>query len=64
MAGTEHRQRILGDSGESSPSEWRWGGPGNPEPHVLLMLYAGDEGTLSALRERTAVSAALAPASS
>lgn len=50
VAGTEHRQRILGDTGESSPDKWRWGGPRNPEPHVLLMLYGRDEATLSALR--------------
>ena len=49
MAGTPHRQRILGDSDESSPDNWRWGGPGTPEPHVLLMLYARDEIALSEL---------------
>jgi Dyp-type peroxidase family len=49
MAGTEHRQRILGDLGESGPDTWRWGGPRNPEPHVLLMLYGREEDTLSAL---------------
>jgi len=49
VAGTEHRQRILGDTGESSPDKWRWGGPRNAEPHVLLMLYGRDEATLSVL---------------
>ena len=49
MAGTPHRQRILGDDGDSSPGKWLWGGPGNPETHVLLMLYAGDAHALSVL---------------
>jgi Dyp-type peroxidase family len=49
MAGTAHRQRILGDHGESGPDTWRWGGPRNPEPHVLLMLYGRDDDALSAL---------------
>lgn len=49
VAGTAHRQRILGDSGDSSPERWRWGGPRNPQPHVLLMLYARDGRALSAL---------------
>jgi Dyp-type peroxidase family len=37
---TPHRQRILGDRGESAPGRWIWGGPGGPEPHVLLLSYA------------------------
>jgi len=49
MAGTEHRRRILGDVDESAPDSWRWGGPRNAEPHMLLMLYGRDEGALSAL---------------
>ncbi len=49
MTGTEHRRRTLGDVGESSPERWSWGGPGNPEPHVLLMLYARDAAILDAL---------------
>ena len=49
MTGTEHRQRILGDVGDSSPGRWQWGGPNNPEPHILLMLYGKDEGVLAAL---------------
>jgi Dyp-type peroxidase family len=49
MAGTEHRRRILGDCGDSSPERWRWGGPNNPEPHVLLMLFGKDDAGLAAL---------------
>ena len=43
---TEHRSRVLGDTGASAPSGWRWGGPANPEIHVLLMLFAADEDEL------------------
>jgi Dyp-type peroxidase family len=48
MTGSEHRRRILGDHGESSPADWRWGGPGNGVD-VLLMLYGKDEATVRAL---------------
>lgn len=40
MAGSKHRQRILGDLKESDPEHWQWGGPHNPPVHILLMLYA------------------------
>lgn len=50
---SEHRGRILGDTGASAPSTWIWGGPGAPdEPgsaaqiHVLLLLFARDERTM------------------
>jgi Dyp-type peroxidase family len=49
ISGSEHRQRILGDVGESSPDRWRWGGTRNPEPHMLLLLYGKDDGVLDAL---------------
>ena len=64
MAATPHRQRILGDAGESSPDRWRWGGPGTPQPHVLLMLYARTEIALSELlieQQSRFVSAGLTP---
>jgi len=35
-----HRSRFLGDTGESSPKRWEWGGPSTPPVHVLLMLFA------------------------
>ncbi len=42
---TDHRQRILGDHGESDPDEWAWGGPKTAAIHGALLLYAanGDE---------------------
>ena len=36
-------------SAELPPDKWRWGGARNPEPHVLLMLYARNEIALSEL---------------
>jgi Dyp-type peroxidase family len=39
---TEHRRRALGDHAENAPDHWAWGGPGNEEIHLLLMLYAQD----------------------
>jgi Dyp-type peroxidase family len=51
ITGTEHRQRILGDQGESAPEFWRWGGPTPPPVHILLMLYAIDEATLNSFYE-------------
>ena len=49
MSGSEHRQRILGDVGDSSPDRWQWGGPNTPEPHILFMLYGKDDGVLASL---------------
>ena len=59
MTASEHRQRILGDVGDSSPDRWQWGGPGSPEPHILLMLYGRDESVLATLeREQVAACSA------
>jgi Dyp-type peroxidase family len=43
---TPHRRRILGDTGDSAPERWAWGGPTTPSPDVLLLLFARDEATL------------------
>jgi Dyp-type peroxidase family len=40
---TPHRQRILADYDSSDPQKWRWGGPNNTEPHILLMVFGSDE---------------------
>lgn len=45
---TPHRQRVLGDEGESDPRTWRWGGPTNQAVHILLSLYAVDDNVLAA----------------
>ncbi|MEO8538654.1 MAG: peroxidase [bacterium] len=53
---TPHRQRVLGDLDGNAPESWRWGGPANPVPHALLMLYTANEvqmaGALDAATER------------
>ncbi|MFB6249939.1 MAG: hypothetical protein ABEL97_15365 [Salinibacter sp.] len=46
-----HRQRILGDDGESAPENWRWGNEAAPV-HVLLMLFAADDEAHRALLDR------------
>ncbi len=48
---TPHRGRMLGDLPESpsDPNSWRWGGPRNETPHILLMVYAP---SAPSLRER------------
>ena len=46
---TEHRQRLLGDHGESSPLNWRWGANHTTPVHVLLMLYAPNDVALDPL---------------
>ena len=48
---TPHRQRLLGDQGESNPQFWRWGGPredglGMNDIHVLLLVFARSEAIL------------------
>ncbi len=48
---TDHRSRVLGDQGASDPARWRWGGPGNPDPHVLVILYAKTSDELTAAYE-------------
>jgi Dyp-type peroxidase family len=45
MAGSETRSRTLGDSGTNHPSHWRWGRP-DDRVHLLLMVFAEDEGVL------------------
>jgi Dyp-type peroxidase family len=47
---TEHRSRLLGDTGENDPSTWSWGGPRQEAVHVLVMLFAPSS---EALDDRT-----------
>jgi len=47
---TEHRSRLLGDTGPNDPAGWRWGRPQpDPGPQVgaLLMIFAGSEEALA-----------------
>jgi Dyp-type peroxidase family len=41
-ARNDHRSRILGDTGESDPDNWAWGGLRRPVD-VLLIVFAKDE---------------------
>jgi Dyp-type peroxidase family len=47
---TPHRSRVLGDTGESAPESWTWGGPNTQSVHVVLMLYARSPERLAELR--------------
>jgi Dyp-type peroxidase family len=40
---TPHRRRLLGDMDSSAPEQWRWGGPGTEEVHILLMVFGADK---------------------
>ena len=42
---------VLGDTGGSAPEQWELGGPGTPEVHILVVLYAPDEETLDESRD-------------
>ena len=44
---TEHKQRVLGDLGESAPDKWEWGGPQNDSIDIVLMLFAQDKTQLT-----------------
>ena len=46
---TQHRSRILGDTGVDAPERWRWGGPNNRSVDMLLLLYAVDQARLTVL---------------
>jgi Dyp-type peroxidase family len=48
---TPFRRRLLGDTEESDPDRWAWGGPTSAPVHVALLLYAIDEGSLATLRD-------------
>jgi Dyp-type peroxidase family len=41
-----HRSRILGDTGESAPETWVWGGPRTTAVDAVLLLFATDEDSL------------------
>lgn len=54
MALTEHRQRLLGDFGESAPEQWHWGGSTTEPVHILLLLYAINDALLERFYEEQA----------
>jgi Dyp-type peroxidase family len=52
------RSRLLGDIGPNAPAGWHWGSPSAPAIHMLAMLFAADDRSLSS--ERAAFSSGLA----
>lgn len=44
-----NRARRLGDTGPNAPALWDFGGPTTPPVHLLLMLFAADPASLTAL---------------
>lgn len=48
---TDYRARILGDMGDSSASEWRWGGTENPTIDLGLLVFSSDDEGLEARLE-------------
>src|SRR5437773_5184410 len=48
MTGSSNRSLRLGDIGANAPKKWDWGFEHN-EPHVLLILFAGDDEQAEAL---------------
>jgi hypothetical protein len=42
------RSRVLGDTEESDPAEWEFGGTGKPSIHAVVFVYAESEAGLEA----------------
>ncbi len=58
---TDHRQRLLGDRGKSSPEHWKWGGNNgekhfnkNPIIHIIWTLFGLNEEHINKLYEEHA----------
>ena len=55
MAGTDHRQRQLGDVNRSAPARWRWGGtetrPRGGDIDAMVFVFAETPGALETLLE-------------
>ena len=51
IAGSEHRQRILGDLGQNDPCKWEWGGCREPVD-ILLMAYGHGPQSLDSALEK------------
>jgi Dyp-type peroxidase family len=42
---TEHRKRLLGDSGSSDPANWRWGADHTSPVHISLLVFGKNKET-------------------
>lgn len=40
---SDHRTRLLGDSGKSAPESWNWGSPFKKPIHLCLMVFGNDK---------------------
>jgi Dyp-type peroxidase family len=47
-----HRQFVLGDEGEFSPQQWKWGNPEGKQMDALLMVFAHEHERMEELLER------------
>ena len=50
---TEHRRRVLGDTEDSAPEHWRWGGPTTPDVDAVVLLYGAQPRMVDLLQEAT-----------
>jgi Dyp-type peroxidase family len=50
---TERRRRVLGDTEESAPEHWPWGGPTTPDVDGVVLLYGADPRMVDLLQEAT-----------
>ncbi|GAA2078882.1 Dyp-type peroxidase [Actinomadura alba] len=46
-----HRSRFLGDTGDTDPRSWLWGGPASPRCDGMVLLYARDATLLNAQQD-------------
>jgi len=53
---TDDANLILGDLVESNPTHWEYGANGQPELHVLVMLYGSTDRDLQSLHDRVLTS--------
>jgi Dyp-type peroxidase family len=44
----EHRSWILGDTEESDPARWEFGGPGTPPIHAVVVVHAASDAAIKA----------------
>ena len=54
---TAYKQRVMGDSGDSAPAKWAWGGPDAPV-HAMLFLFAATPERLREMLDEEAARAA------
>lgn len=53
---SEHRSRLLGDTGAVAPATWQWGGPNTARVDLMLLLFARNDAKLDMLYRSYAAS--------